>query len=54
LRTLGWWLQFFALILVGAALLVGLVHEALRTEIAMLGTGGAMFLLGRWLMERDD
>jgi len=52
-RIFGWWLQLSALILVGTALLVGLAYDALRTEIAMLATGGGMFLLGRWLSERE-
>ena len=49
LRSLAWTLQVLALLLVGAALLVGLVYDEIRTEIAMLAVGGAMFLLGRWL-----
>ena len=52
-QSLGWTLQFLALAIVGSALLVGLVYDALRTEVAMLGVGGAMFLLGRWLQRRD-
>lgn len=53
LRSLGWTLQFLALVIVGSALLVGLVYDAIRTEVAMLGSGGAMFLVGRWLEDRD-
>ena len=49
MRNLGWWLQFLALVLVGAALLVGLVYEALRTEVLMLAIGGGLFLIGRRL-----
>lgn len=38
-----------ALVIVGAALPVGLVYDALRVEVAMLAVGGGLFLLGRWL-----
>ncbi len=50
--TLGWTLQFLALVVVGSALLVGLAYDALRTELAMLAVGGGLFLAGRWLLER--
>lgn len=53
LRSLGWTLQFLALAVVASALLVGLVYDALRAEVAMLGVGGAMFLFGRWLEGRS-
>ncbi len=49
MRTLGWLLQFFALVVVGAALLVGLFYDALRAEIGLLAMGGMMFLVGRKL-----
>ncbi|MFQ5526904.1 MAG: hypothetical protein ACE5GX_11680 [Thermoanaerobaculia bacterium] len=52
MRTLGWLLQFLALVVVGTALLVGLFHDAVRTEIGMLAVGGFMFLLGR-ILNRD-
>jgi hypothetical protein len=52
LRSLGWSLQFLGLAIVGSALLVGLAYDALRVEVAMLGVGGGVFLLGRWLRER--
>ncbi|MDH3745215.1 MAG: hypothetical protein OES47_08955 [Acidobacteriota bacterium] len=52
MRNLGWWLQFLALVLVGAALLVGLVYESLRTEVMMLAVGGGLFLIGRQLQAR--
>lgn len=48
-QSLAWTLQFLALVVVGSALLIGLVYDALRVEVAMLGAGGAMFLLGRRL-----
>ena len=53
LNSLGWTLQFLALVVVGSALLVGLIYDALRTEVALLGLGGVMFLTGRWLQDRD-
>lgn len=53
LRSLGWTMQILALIIVGTALLVGLVYDALRTEVQMLAAGGGLFLLGRWLEQRD-
>ncbi len=52
-KSLGWTLQFLALVIVGTALLVGVVYGALRLEVGMLGVGGAMFLVGRWLEGRD-
>jgi hypothetical protein len=51
-QNAGWTLQFLALVVVGAALLVGLAYDALRAEVTLLGAGGAIFLLGRWLRER--
>lgn len=49
--TLGWTLQLLALVVVGSALLVGMAYGALRTEVALLAAGGALFLLGRHLRE---
>ncbi len=49
LRGVAWSLQVLALVVVGSALLVGLVYDALRAEVGMLATGGALFLLGRRL-----
>lgn len=49
LRGVAWSLQVLALVVVGSALLVGLVYDALRAEVAMLVIGGALFLLGRRL-----
>ncbi len=51
-RNLAWTLQVLALVVVGTALLVGLVYDEIRTEVGMLGVGGALFLLGRWLEGR--
>lgn len=53
LESLGWTLQFLALVIVGTALLVGLVYEALHLEVGLLGLGGVMFLTGRWLRGRE-
>jgi hypothetical protein len=49
--TLGWTLQLLALVAVGSALLVGMAYDALRTEVALLAAGSALFLLGRRLRE---
>ncbi len=51
LRSLGWTLQFIGLVVVGSALLMGLLEGALRAEIVMLAVGGGLFLLGRWLQQ---
>ena len=53
LRAVGWLLQFVALIVVGFALLVGLVQNALRVEVGLLALGSGLFLLGRWLQSRQ-
>jgi hypothetical protein len=50
---LGWWLQLLALVIVGSSLLVGLVYDQVRLEVALLGVGGGIFLLGRWLQARS-
>jgi hypothetical protein len=47
--SFAWILQFLALVVVGTALLVGLMQDALRAEVAMLAIGGGLFLLGRRL-----
>jgi len=52
-KSLGWALQFLGLVIVGTALLVGLVYDALRTELAMLAVGAAFFLIGRRLLGSD-
>ena len=49
LDSVGWTLQFLALVIVGTALLVGLVYDAVHMELGLLGLGGVMFLTGRWL-----
>ncbi len=52
MRGLGWLLQLLALVIVGTALLVGLVYGEVRTEVIMLAVGGAVFLIGRTLNRR--
>ncbi len=52
LRSLGWTLQFIALVVVGFALLVGLVQGALRTEVGLLAIGSVLFLTGRWMLKK--
>ena len=54
LRGLAWTMQVAALVVVGSALLVGLIYDALRAEVAMLAVGGALFLVGRWLDRREE
>lgn len=46
---LGWMLQLLGLVVVGSALLVGVIQDALRAEVAMLAVGSGLFLLGRRL-----
>ena len=53
LASFGWVLQLLALALVGSALLIGLVYDQIRVELAICAVGGAMFLLGRWLQGRN-
>ncbi len=48
-KSLGWTFQLLALVIVGTALMVGLVYDELRSEVVMLGVGGGLFLLGRHL-----
>lgn len=49
----GWLLQLVGLVVVGSALLVGLIYDQIRLEVAMLGAGSVVFLLGRWLLGRS-
>ena len=51
--NLGWGLQLLALVVVGSALLIGLVYASMRAELSMLAIGGALFFLGRWLQQRE-
>ena len=48
-KSLGWTFQLLALVIVGTALLVGLVYDALRGELVMLAIGN--FLGGMWANE---
>ncbi len=52
MKTFGWFLQVCGLVIVGAALGVGYVYEAVRLELAMLAGGGILFLIGRALFTR--
>lgn len=49
---LGWSLQLLALVVVGCALLIGLVYASMSAELTMLAVGGGLFLLGRWLQQK--
>lgn len=53
LDNLGWSLQLLALIVVGSALLIGLAYGSMAAELTMLAIGGALFLLGRWLQQKE-
>jgi hypothetical protein len=52
LDSLAWTLQVLALVIVGMALLVGLVYGEIRVELAMVGLGAVLFLFARWLQGR--
>ena len=54
LAGLAWVLQLVALAIVGAALPIGVVYDALRVEVGLLAVGGALFLAGRWLQGRGS
>jgi hypothetical protein len=54
LENLGWSLQVLALVVVGSALLIGLVYSSMVAELTMLAAGGALFLIGRWLQHRES
>jgi hypothetical protein len=47
-------MQVTALVLVGSALFVGLLYDALRAELVMLAVGGGLFLLGRRLQGGEE
>ena len=51
-ESFGWILQFLGMVVVGAALLVGVFQDALRAEVVMLAIGSGLFLLGRVLEKR--
>ena len=52
-ESFGWTLQLLALVVVGSALLIGLVYGSMRAELTMLALGGALFLVGRWLQQKE-
>ncbi|HEY2737020.1 MAG TPA: hypothetical protein VGK45_01375 [Thermoanaerobaculia bacterium] len=52
LPSLAWTLQLVALAIVGSSLLIGLVYDQIRLELAVAAAGAALFLLGRWLQSR--
>lgn len=54
LPGLGWLLQVLALVVVGGALVFGLIYEQIRLELAVAAGGGVLFLVGRWLRGRED
>jgi hypothetical protein len=53
LKSLGWSLQFLALVVVGSALLVGMAYESMAVELSLLGLGILIFMLGKRLQESD-
>ncbi len=50
---LGWTLQLLALAIVGSSLLVGLISDQIRAELAVAAAGAVLFLVGRWLQSRE-
>ena len=44
--NLGWSLQLVALVVVGSALLIGLVYQSMGAELTMLAVGGATLAYG--------
>jgi len=52
LPGLGWFLQVLALVIVGSALLFGLIYDQIRLELAVAAAGGVLFIVGRWLQSR--
>src|SRR4030095_13655258 len=53
LPGLGWLLQALALVIVGRALIFGLISDRIRLELAVAAAGGVLFLLGKWLQSRE-
>ncbi|HEX3556804.1 MAG TPA: hypothetical protein VIA62_26575 [Thermoanaerobaculia bacterium] len=51
---IGWFLQVLALVIVGSALVLGMMYDQIRLELAVASAGGALFLLGRWLQGRES
>lgn len=52
LPGLGWFLQVVGLVIVGGALVFGLIYDQIRLELAVAAAGGVLFLAGRWLQGR--
>ncbi|HKI01492.1 MAG TPA: hypothetical protein VKK31_05890 [Thermoanaerobaculia bacterium] len=50
---LGWFLQVLALVIVGSALVFGMIYDQIRMELAVAAVGGVLFLLGKWLQSRE-
>ncbi len=48
----GRFLQLLGMVILPAALLFGTVGNNLRTEVLLLGVGGALFVIG-WLISRN-
>jgi hypothetical protein len=51
---IGWFLQVLALVIVGSALVLGMIYDQIRLELAVAAAGGVLFLLGRWLQGRES
>ena len=51
---IGWFLQVLALVIVGSALVLGMIYDQVRLELAVASAGGILFLLGRWLQGRES
>ena len=53
LHSFAWTLKVLGLVVVAMAIPVGVSAGDIRTEVMMLGVGGGVFLLGRWLDPLD-
>ncbi|HEX4965842.1 MAG TPA: hypothetical protein VF173_33850 [Thermoanaerobaculia bacterium] len=49
----GWLLQVLALVIVGSSLVLGMMYDQIRLELAVAAAGGVLFLMGRWLQSRE-
>ena len=49
----GWFLQVLALVIVGSSLVLGMMYDQIRLELAVAAAGGVLFLMGRWLQSRE-
>ncbi len=50
--SFGWLFQVLGLVIVGSALIFGMVYDQIRLELAVAAGGAVLFLLGRWLQGR--